>query len=196
VVVIKVTLGDVEVQAGRFASDPWKIDPITPFQAGNDWIHNLTIHLFNRTNRIIVCANIVLIFPETGDGHTKPWHVSNLNLGQIPPAAAIDRNGQAFPQPPDRQHLSFGPGQTMVIALGDYIDRIRSVESAIPLAAATKLRISLSSFYFRGGMKFAAGGYSTPDPQIPGNWLHPGPDHFPGDMEGRWPGRPGWVGHQ
>jgi len=192
------TLAGAMVQTGRF-DKPWTIDiePTTPFIAGDDWIQNLSIHLLNRTNRMIVCANVGIGFPETGDGHTRPMGIFNLNLGRMPSAAAVDKSGMARPQRPDRQPLSFGPGQTLVIALLDHIDRIRpGVESAIPLAAATKLKIMLNAFYFRGGMKFAAGGYSTPDPQILGNWLHPDPDYFPGDMDGRGPGRPGGVGHQ
>jgi hypothetical protein len=41
VLVTEVTLGNVAVQAGHFGRN----DPVTPFQANDDWIQNLSIYL-------------------------------------------------------------------------------------------------------------------------------------------------------
>lgn len=67
VAITKVTLGSAEVQCGLVLS-PAEIQPVTPIQAGDDWLQNVTIYLLNRTNKTIVEGQIVLVFPETGDG--------------------------------------------------------------------------------------------------------------------------------
>jgi len=195
VVITKVTLGDTVVQAGRFTRPRPTIDPTTPFQADGDWIRNLTIHLFNRTNTMIVFAKILLIFPETGDGVTRPYRVHPLDLGRMPAGDAFMSNGELFSQPPERVPLSFGPSQAMAVALGDHIDAIRSgTRSVIALAAATKLRIDLTEFCFVDGMRWLGGGFDDPDPQHPGKWKYRGSGYFPGDIDSNWPGLPGWVG--
>lgn len=197
VVITSVTLGDTVVQAGRFEKPQPPIDPITPFQAGDDWIRNLTIHLFNRTDRTIVFARIMLILPETGNGADRPLRIYNLDLGRMPAGTTFLGNGQLYSQPPDRVPLSFGTRQTMAVALGDHIDRIRAgVERAIPLAVATKLKIDLNLFFFTDGMRWAAGGFEDPDPLHPGKWKLKGRSYFPGDMYTNWPGLPGWIDQQ
>ena len=114
-VITKITLGNATVQPGRFIK-PTTIDPVTPFQADDDWIQNLSVYLLNRTNMTIVSVNLRIFFPETATD-TRPQGVITLNLGRIPDRAAFDRNGNSFPQLPERQPLSFRPGQTMVVAL-------------------------------------------------------------------------------
>jgi len=197
VVITKVTLGSTVVQAGRFTRPRPVIDSTTPFEADGDWIQNLTIYLLNRTSRTIVFARILLIFPETGDGVTRPYRIHPLDLGRMPAGAAFMSNGELLSQPPERAPLSFEPGQTMAVALGDHIDRIRSgVQSVIPVAAATKLKIDLNQFCFVDAMRWAAGGFEYPDPQHPGKWKYRGSAYFPGDIDSNWPGLPGWVGLQ
>jgi len=85
VAVTKVSLGDTIVQLGRMIA-PTE-EPTTPFLADADWIQNLTICLYNRTNRKIVFAEVILLFPETGDGRTQPMYSATLRLGRIPPSA-------------------------------------------------------------------------------------------------------------
>jgi hypothetical protein len=197
VVITSVTLGDTVVQAGRFQKPRPTLDPTTPFQADEDWIRNLTIHLFNRTDRTIVFARIMLIFPETGNGVDRPYRVYNLDLGRMPAGTTFLGNGQFYSESPDRVPLSLGMRQTLAVALGDHIDRIRAgVERAIPLATATKLKIDLHQFYFTDGMRWAAGGFEDPDPEHPGKWTLKGRAYFPGDRNTNWPGLPGWVDQQ
>jgi len=193
VVVTKVTLGNAVVQAGRFVKpETAPLDPVTRFQAGDDWIQNLTIYLFNRTNFTIVYANIHLGFPETGDGLGQPQRSFTLQFGRIPPAADFDQSGNALPQPPARQPMLFRSRETIAIHLGDYIDRMRaSAEPTIPLATVTKLGIHLGIYYFADGMLWH-GRYSMPDRQT-FRWKPMDPNYFPGDMDRNWPGRPGWV---
>ena len=196
VVITSVTLGDTIVQAGRFKKASPTIDPITPFQADDDWIKNLTIHLLNRTDRTIVFAKVLLIFPETGNGADRPYRIHFLNLGRMPGAIFL-ANGQLYSQPPDWVPLSFGTGQTLAVALGDHIDQIRSgVERVILLAAATKIKVDLNEFYFADGMRWVAGGFEDPDPLRPGKWKYKGNTYFPGNVNLNWPSRQGSIDHQ
>jgi|WetSurMetagenome_2_1015567.scaffolds.fasta_scaffold71245_2 hypothetical protein len=193
VVILGAALGSVTVQAGRFGK-PDTTDPITPFEAGDDWIQRLTLRLFNRTEAVIVAVNIDIVFPETGDGSAShPLRGVPLNLGRIPENAAFDKFGNVFPQPAEWSPLSFVRGP-MKVDLSDYIRRIRSgAESAIRLASSTKLEIELTSCYFSNGMKWANGSYFTPDSGYPGRWLPMERGYFPGFSDRNWPGSPGWA---
>lgn len=183
----EVRLGNAIVQPGRMLQRG-RVEPITSFQAGDDWIQNLTLYLYNRTNKTIVFAEIIFLFRESGS-LARSGRGFDLELGRIPPSAP----GGLRPQPSDRQPISFLPGQTMVVHLGDYIEQIRrQVEPVLPVAASTHLRISLVSFYFADGMLYRAGAYRSADPQNPGKELLMGRDYFPGDMNLSWPGRPDW----
>jgi hypothetical protein len=198
VVITKVVVGNAKVQAGRFAKpstvDP---DPITPFEAGDDWIQNLSVYFLNRTSQTIVAAEINLGFPETSMLTGRPPRGCVLKLGRRPAPAAFDRTGQAIPQPSDRLPLSFGPGQTMVVGLGDYMGQIgATVNPVMLLAAVTSVRIDLIACYFADGTRFAGGGYSSPDPDHPGRWRGKGSDYSPGLRRGSWPGQPGWPDQQ
>lgn len=184
----EVRLGSTVVQPGRMLQQG-RVERITPFQAGDDWIQNLTLHLYNRTNKTIVFAEIIFLFRESGSV-ARSGRGFDLELGRIPPSAP----GGLRPQPSDRQPISFLPGQTMVVHLGDYIEQIRrQVEPVLPVAASTHLRISLVSFYFADGMLYRAGAYRSADPQNPGKELLMSRDYFPGNMNRSWPDRPDWI---
>jgi len=194
VVITKITVGGARVQAGRFVK-PSSVarDPLTPFDAGDDWIQNLSIHLFNRTTKTIVAVDVNLGFLDTGNA-AQPPRGRVLNLGRLPDPASFDRTGRFRAQPPGRLPLDFGPGGTMVVALGDYIDGIRSTLALdMPPAAVAHLRIDVICSYFADGVRFGGGGYSEPDPQNPGKWRSKDRAYSPGFVDASWPGRPGWV---
>jgi hypothetical protein len=193
VAITKVTVGDTVVQAGRMFQDGG-FDPLIPFQAGDDWIQNLSIYLYNRTNKTIVCTYVLLGFAGTVEdappgAADQPAGIWSLHLGRIPASAAHAPQSQ----PSDWQPISFLPGQTMVIRLGDYIGQIRSqVGRVLPLTAVTGLTIALEYFYFADGMFSSGSYYIIRDPQSPGKDLRMDRNYFPGDMNFGWPGRPDW----
>src|SRR6185312_474079 len=77
VAITGVLLGGARVQAGRFRTE--QPAPITPFDAGDDWIRNLNISLLNRTNKTIIYMIVRFSFPETAVGRTQlRW---DLRLG-------------------------------------------------------------------------------------------------------------------
>lgn len=196
VVLTKVTLGDTMVQEGRMVKvlpsrtfPARAIEPITPFQAIDDWIQTLTIYLYNRTNKIVVFCQILFRFPETGAAD-RPPHGIMVTLGRIPQSAPVIGTG---PQPSDRVPIAFLPGQTMAIPLRDYIDRIKfEVDRFMPLEAVTQLEIHIGPFFFADGMEYSVNRYLMPDPKNPGKALRAAPDYFPGDMNLTWPGRADW----
>jgi hypothetical protein len=191
VLITKITLGDVVVQSGRVIKAVGVApDPMTPFQADDDWVQNLTLYLFNRTNQTIVHLTVNFSFPETGDGRTVLRRGYMLNLGRVPPPAAFDRNGKPLRQRPESQPIWFRPGQELAIRLGDYIDQIKTnVQPTMPLAALTQLNVDLISAFFADGMQWWPGGFRVPDPQT-FTWRRMGADYFPGNMDRKWPGHP------
>jgi len=189
VMITKVTLGDSEVQCGLIAS-PFQLQPVVPIQAGDDWLQNVTIYLFNRTNKTVVYVQIVLGFPETGDGIQRPMRVHHITLGQLPPSVAVTGSGQPIRRDLTRKAMSFAPGQTLLIDVGVYFDQIRaSVEPKMAFTAITKCIIRRSAFYFDDGMRWD-GEYSVPDPERPGKWKYMDQRYFPGDEHNNWPPRP------
>ncbi len=185
VAITKVTLGSAEVQCGLVLS-PAEIQPVTPIQAGDDWLQNVTIYLLNRTNKTIVEGQIVLVFPETGDGSPgNPLRVYNVTLGRLPASAAYSgRTGQAIVEPPSVQPISFAPSQTLQVHLSDYIDNIKASIDNLAFSAVTKCVIRRGAFFFGDGMRWFAGSYYVPDPQHPGKFT---------GLDGRYfPGTPTW----
>ncbi len=191
VVITKVTVGDRVVQTGRVIHDP-----TTPFQGSADWIQNLTVYLYNRTDKTIVYAYLILGFPETGYPNTGTPESAPLacivQLGRVPstaPARMIPPK-----QPSDSQPITFLPGQTMIIHVSDYIDRIKArIEPVMTPAAVTQLMIHLDPLFFADGMFYGAGAYIAADPQNPGKEVHMERPYFPGNINHTWPGRPDWI---
>jgi len=190
VMITRVTVGGSEVSA-RLLLGPCKMQPITPFAAGDDWLQDIAISLFNRTNKTIAAEQINLRFPETGQ------LVYSITLGRVPASAAFfgkGKPGEPIPQDPVRQPMVFLPGQTMVVHVGDYFDQIRvDLERVRPLAANTRVIIDRGVIFFDDGMKWVGGAYSVPDSQHRGQWKTLDPMYFPGDREDNWPPGHRWA---
>ncbi len=75
VMITKVMLGNSEVKCGAPVGLR-EFQPVVPFEAGGDWLQNLTVELLNRTSKTIAWMDIVLEFPETGDGQVPGGDVS------------------------------------------------------------------------------------------------------------------------
>jgi hypothetical protein len=188
VMITKITVGDMNVQCGLLVG-PREVQPVTPFQAGDDWLQNMMVYIFNRTARTLVSGGIVLGFPELGDGRTQPQPVSVIHLGQTPAAVAFDyKTGKPLSQQ-GRKPMTFAPGQTLAIHIGDYMGGIRqAVEGRTSLSTIGKVFIYKGMYYFEDGMKWGGGCFSLPVPERPGVFrCIPDDDYFPGDMHNNWP---------
>ena len=117
-----------------------------------------------------------------------------MELGNIPAGFAFGKSGKAAVRRP-LPGFWFGPKQTAVIRLGDYIDRIRAAvePSAHTLSSLSEMHVGLSIFDFEDGMRWGGGAsYEVMDP-ITHTWSPMAPGYFPGNMDLYWPGRPGWI---
>ena len=193
--ITRVTYKDVTVQTFRsIKPDGAPQDPVTLFLAGDDWVKDITVYLFNRTNQTIVQGAFNFSFPETTNWSTHFRAVFPLNLGRIPDWALYDHGRAVRQVQGSKQPLSFGPGQIMAIHLGDYIEKIKAdVEPTRPLAALTQMEIGLAGFFFTDELEWS-GSFRVLDPQTL-TWVRKS-EFYPGDQDSRWPGRPGWPGQQ
>lgn len=187
VTITKVIVAGQQIQPGVSTGGAHEMQPGTPFQADDDWLKNTSITLQNRTDKMIVRAEIMLLFPDTGDGISQPITEYVITLGQRPEINTFS-HGQKFPPESDKKPLLFKPGQTLVISISDYIDSIQSlVEEKLPLAQVTKVVIRPLQFYFVDGMRWDEKGFSVPDPDHLGEYKSIGPKIFPGDQRRNWP---------
>jgi hypothetical protein len=187
VVVTKVTLGDVLVQKGRFIKSRTEAeDPITRFQADDDWVENLTVYLLNRADKPIVHGFVQFTFPDAAGAGDQ------LELGNIPAGFAFSREGKAVVRP-RAGPFQFGPKQVIAIHLRDYIGQFRDgVAPQAQLSSLSQMHVILSGFDFEDGMRWDGAAYETMDPGTH-IWRLMEQSYFPGNMDLYWPGQPGWV---
>jgi hypothetical protein len=187
---IEVTTEGQEVQPGMSAG-VYVNRPAVPFQADEDWLKNMVITLLNRTNKEIVWAELDFTFLDTGDGSpSRPVTVYRLILGQLPEIDSFSSHGRKLPPEPDKQPLSFAPGQTLVIHVADNVDEMQSlVEQRIPFSQISKVGIRRFRFYFSDGTIWDdLGSYAVPAPQHPGRFAYKQRgSYFPGHPSQNWP---------
>jgi hypothetical protein len=189
VTITKVIVGDQEIQPG-VSTGPREVQFGTPFQADEDWLKNMSISLKNRTDKIIVRAEVQLWFPDTGDGTTRPVTAYVITLGQLPEIDSFTSHGQKRPPEPSKPALLVAPGQTFVIHVADYLDAIQSlVEAKLSFSQVTRVSIQRLRFYFVDGMSWDdLHGFGVPDPNHPGQFTYMDRSKFfPGDPRHDWP---------
>lgn len=195
VLISNIAVAGKTVECGLFIKPPVVIQPVTPFQAGPEWLSQMTISLVNRTNKTIVFAGLIIHFLDTGDCRSAPCARSEFHVGQRPPVDAYDgRTGQPLkPEHPERPPLDWKSEQTIVVHVSDFMPEIEESlgNYGMPVTAVTKVDVSRGAFYFADGMLWAFGRYSVPDPQHPGKFSRLPADYFPGRKGNNWP--PGYT---
>jgi hypothetical protein len=190
VTITNVIVGDQEIQPG-VSTGPREVQPGTPFQSDEDWLKKMSISLKNRTDKVIVRAEVELYFPDTGDGSSsQPVEGYNVSLGRRPEIDSYSSHGQKLPEEPNKPALLVAPGQTFVIHIADYIDAIQSrVEETLPFAQVTRVAIRRIGFFFADGMRWNdLYGFGVPDPNHPGQFTYMDRNRFfPGDPRNNWP---------
>lgn len=190
VMITTIAVAHKSVDCGLFVKPPAVVQPVVPFQAGSDWLQQMTISVFNRTNKRIVFGAINLQFLDTGDCRTLPCATDEMHFGQIPTVDAYDgRTGRPLkPERPEEPPLDWKPGQILTIHVGDYMDEIkRNVEHYLPVTAVNKVAVHLSAFFFEDGMRSVGPFYSVPDPEHHGKFRYLPENYFPGKRENNWP---------
>jgi hypothetical protein len=189
VTITKVLVGDQQIQPG-VSTGPREVQPGTPFQADEDWLKNMSISLKNRTDKVIVRAEVQLWFPDTGDGSSAPVTVYTITLGQRPDIDSFASHGQKLPPEPGKPPLLIAPGQTVVVHFADYLDAMQSrVEEKLSFTQVTRVAIQRLKFYFADGMIWDdLHGFGVPDPNHPGQFSYMDRNRFfPGDPRNDWP---------
>lgn len=188
VMITKVTAQGYEIQC-HLLNPPGlpQFQPIAPFEWGDDWLQNLDIEIFNRTNKAIAFGRITLSFPESKTMPNAPTAVIHLDFGIAPPNDFL-ANGQPFPHRSGEQPVSLAPGKSLVIHAADYADTIRrALDGVKPGWVPNRMAIGEGYFLFSDGMRWSFRRYSIPDPEHPGRWIYQEPSYFPGKSDDNWP---------
>jgi hypothetical protein len=169
--------------------NPNEIRLTTPSTTSGDWLQNITLYLLNRTDKNIVHGTITLVFPETGAGTPgSPVTVATIGFGQLPPGTVVinghTRQPMVATARPDVKPVLLAPGQTMAVALQDFIEQIKRV---VDPNVISRVIIRRSAVFFDDGMRWAGNSYSTADREHPGKWINLDPSYFPGRPD--WPPR-------
>lgn len=190
VTITNVAVGDEEIRPG-VSTGPREVRPGTPFQVDEDWLKNMSISLKNRTDKVIVRAEIQLWFPDTGDGSpAQPVTTYTIAVGRRPEIDSHWGGGRKFPPEPHKQPILLAPGQTLVIRVSDYFDGILSrVGEKLPFSQVTRIAIQRSRVYFVDGMSWDdLNGFGVPDQNHPGKFTYMDRNkYFPGDRRQDWP---------
>jgi hypothetical protein len=191
VMISGVAVAGKPIECGLFLK-PLGLDPVTPFQAGSDWLQQMTISFINRTNKTIAAGGIFIEFLDTGEcSIAQPCAGTELRFGQLPAIDAYDgRTSRPLtPERSERPPLDWKPEQTIVVRLSDYMPQVEeSLQNFIPVTAVTKVTLHRGPFFFDDGMTWTPGaGYSVPDPDHPGKFNKLPPDYFPGKRGRNWP---------
>ena len=162
--VVKVTVGTQDVTPGFRRPHHGPSGP--PFQAGDDWLKDMTFTIRNRSTRTLVELAWAASFPETeATGYVITQH---FDLGRVPENAAYTREGNKLIQG-SRQSLDLHPGQEIMISLMPYADDIRKLlEQRQPFSTIHTCFISVHAGYFADGMQWVLADYNVPDPSHPG----------------------------
>lgn len=178
--IVRISEGGMEVLPGRFL-EPYL--PGKPFQAGDNWLRDLSITLKNQTSKKIAFVWVTFIFPQDESNIFEGHIYWELMLGQ-PPANTLgtfNHPREVIPKGTGRP-LNFAPGQEMTISLGDYIGPLKArIEGWKPFASVNKCIIAVNHVYFDDGMRWSnwGAGYAQP---FGDHWATMGGTFFPGEM--------------
>lgn len=197
----KVTVGDQEIQPGRSVGAEERTAGML-FLADEDWLKNMSIFIQNRTDQVIVCAEVELVFPDTGDGtEARPVTAYTISVGQRPewsryvfdgtreelklldPRKPLDADRmKLMPLDPRKKPLSLAPGKTLEIQVADSIGQIQSqVDESLPFLQITRVNVERRTFYFENGMRWNVRTYAVPLADHPGYYTNLASDYFPGN---------------
>lgn len=174
VMITSIAVEGKPIECGLFVKPPAAVEPVTPFQAGPNWLQTMTISLMNRTNKNIASGQLTLSFLDVGDCRHTPCPAGHIHLGQIPAIDAYDgRTGKPLPNP-GTQPLDLKPDQVLAVHVGTYWNDIldeSGLEKFMPVTAVSKVRLDIGPFFFEDGMRWSGGGlYAVPDPKHRGRF--------------------------
>lgn len=187
----KITVGGQVIRPGVSTAAVREVRPGMPFQADGDWLKKMSISIKNRTDKVLVRAEIRIYFPDTGDGSaSRPVTAYTITLVQVPEIDSFNGRGQQSAPEPNKQPLLLAPGQTLVIPVADYVDEMQSlVGEKILFSQVTRVVIDRLRFFFVDGLRWKnLDGFAAPDPNHPGQFTNLDRSrYFPGNSSQNWP---------
>jgi len=176
--VVKVTVGNQVVTPGFYDPHDRRPSSAVPFQAGDDWLKEMTFTIKNRSSKTFVQIFQDVCFPDTK--MTRGYLLcQSMDLGRIPENAAYTVEGNKFDQG-SKQPLDFRPGQEMKISVAPYAKEIRrKIEERQPFSTISRCFINVNAGFFEDGMQWQLTSYSVPDPNRHGFFVRLHPSEFP-----------------
>ncbi|MFZ0420655.1 MAG: hypothetical protein WAM04_21320 [Candidatus Sulfotelmatobacter sp.] len=162
VMIVKVLKGSTEIQ------------PDVPFEAGDNWLKQISVVVRNVSPSKIVYLNVDAHLPQSGAGtQDSPRVAAGNSVGQKPEHAMYSAlTGQRRHESP-REPINLEPGRELtvpIVSQSDY-DNIRSlIQSRQSLADLTKCEVWVTTVFFADGTKWASGAYWRPDAATPGKY--------------------------
>lgn len=146
------------------------------FQAGTDWLKNLSLVVRNRTSKSIALFTIYESFPETKA--TGSLVFNNAKFGALPANVAFTYDGRPLPRS-GQKPLNLAPGKQRIFPLGDKLTRaIDIINARQPFSSISLLQVHFGVTFTDGMQWFGA--YAKPDPNHPGRYLPMPFNFFPG----------------
>lgn len=185
--IVLVREADMDVTPGV---RPYKSWEGKPFQAGDDWVKNLTVTIKNLSNKEIVAASLNVYFPETGTGRgDSPVYGDVISLGRRPAmyAKAGGTNNEKLEPAGTSPALQVLPGQQLTVSLAQYYPEVQAaVEQSRPISNLNICSIVLEGVFFSDGTMWAQGHeFKKPDPRSPGRYVEITADQFWGRTPGK-----------
>ncbi len=152
------------------------------FEAGDDWLKNLSIYVADRTSEKIVRMLMAVNFPEVKQTSGKVSVLGAgvmIRFGGLPASVAYDTNGNPLHHG-DEQSLELRSGyETPLSFARDEATLRNAVEKWQPFSTVSLCYVTFANVTFADGMSWGEAGYSRPDPDHPGRYILMDKNYFP-----------------
>ncbi len=152
-----------------------EIQPDKPFEAGDDWLREISVVIKNVSPRKIIYVSVGAHLPETGAGTSESPRVGGGNAaGQKPEHAVYSAlTGQRRPDIPT-EPIDLEPNKELVlpiVAERDYAAIKSLIQAKQTLSSVRNCDVWVTTVYFSDGTKWAPASYWRPDEARPGKYV-------------------------
>ena len=141
---------------------PWD----SPVQVSGDWMGRIVVEIQNISARDMVFGELILLYPETGEGVPgSPITSSLANVGREPGTAFRVKDGTTRPMPDwmrRRSEIRIPPGGTMRFEFGP--DDTQIAEAYRLAGQIHIVKVNPIRFYFADGSRWSGGTFMNPAP--------------------------------
>jgi hypothetical protein len=187
--IVKVLEGTTELKSnGHQYPDRWAWE--ATFNAGDDWLKDLSIVIKNISQKKIVFVAVSCILYETGDWQAElAKHITvpvmgNASdvVGRRPDQALYSASlGRRLKPDTNTPSLELAAGQESTIAIenpDDYHALKSTVEEKLPMSNIAACNGGISQVFFEDGTQWSHHRYSRADLNEPGRWIEMSPTEW------------------